>query len=146
MVKRKIGLDTSFFVRLLAGKEKAISVYEKIINGEEKAVVSVVVFELRRLVLKGIIDREAYNLLENSLKKLFEIAPVDLEIAIEASSVSHGTGLHASDALIYILILQVKGLKFWREIKLLYYSLYPFRYRRDVSKFFFRLFPDVQYV
>jgi len=103
MGKRKIGLDTGFFVRLLAGREKAISVYEKIINGEEKAVVSVIVaFELRRLALKGIIDREAYNLLENSLKKLFEVIPVDLEIAIEASSVSHGTGLHASDALIYV--------------------------------------------
>ena len=102
MVKRKIGLDTGFFVRLLAGREKAISVYEKIINGKEKAVVSViVVFELRRLALKGIIDRKAYNLLENSLKRLFEVAPVDLEIAIEASSISHGTGLHASDALIY---------------------------------------------
>jgi len=101
MVNR-IGLDTGFFVRLLAGRKKAISIYEKIINGEEKAVISViVVFELRRLALKGIIDRRAYNLLENNLKIIFEVVPLDLEIAIEASSISHGTGLHASDALIY---------------------------------------------
>ena len=101
MVNR-IGLDTGFFVRLLAGRKKAISVYEKIINGEEKAVISViVVFELRRLALKGIIDRRTYDLLENNLKRIFEVVPLDLEIAIEASSISHGTGLHASDALIY---------------------------------------------
>jgi len=102
MVKQKIGLDTGFFIRLLAGRERAVSVYKKIINHEEIAAVSViVVFELRRLVLKGIIDRDAYDILEGSWKKLFEVIPVDLEIAMEASSIAHGTGLHASDALIF---------------------------------------------
>ena len=102
MVKQKIGLDTGFFIRLLAGRERAVSVYKKIINHEEIAAVSViVVFELRRLVLKGIIDRDAYDVLEGSWKKLFEVIPVDLEIAMEASSIAHGTRLHASDALIF---------------------------------------------
>lgn len=102
VAEQKIGFDTGFFIRLLAGKDTAISVYEKLTSGEIIGFVSVIViFELKRLALQGIIDREAYELLESNWKTLFEIIPIDYDLAIEASSISHGTGLHASDALIF---------------------------------------------
>ena len=101
-MSEKIGLDTGFFVRLLAGSQEAMEVYNRIVESEAIGVVSViVVFELRRLALRGLIDRQAYEVLERSWPVLFQVEPVDRELALEAASISHGTGIPAADALIY---------------------------------------------
>ncbi|WP_297445188.1 PIN domain-containing protein [Desulfurobacterium sp.] len=101
-IRDKIGLDTGFFVKLLLGFQEAAEVYNRIIEGEVVDVVSViVVFELRRLALRGLIDRQAYEVLERSWPVLFQVESVDRELALEAASISHGTGLPAAGALIY---------------------------------------------
>ena len=101
-MKEKAGLDTGFFVKLLEGHDAAREVYGRIANGEITGVVSVItVFELRRLALRGVVDREAYELLENSWPVMFQVELVSRELALEAASVSHGTGLPAADAIIY---------------------------------------------
>ncbi len=101
-MKEKAGLDTGFFVKLLEGHDGAKEVYERVVSGEITGVVSVItVLELRRLALRGVVDWEAYELLENGWSIMFQIEPVDRELAIEAASVSHGTGLPTADAIIY---------------------------------------------
>jgi len=100
----KVGLDTGFFLRLLQGNPLAIEIYEQILDDKLCGVVSVIVaFELKRLSLKSgnIVDPDAYSVLEQSLPSLFEIIPLDLELALEAALVSHGTGLPTADAIIY---------------------------------------------
>ena len=101
-MREKAGLDTGFFVKLLENHDTAKEIYRRIANGEIVGVVSVItVFELRRLALRGVVDREAYELLEESWPVMFQVEPVDRTLALEAASVSHGTGLPTADAIIY---------------------------------------------
>jgi len=101
-MKEKVGLDTGFFVKLLAGSSEAVDVYGEIVRGEVIGVVSViVVFELRRLALRGLVDRAAYEVLERNWPVLFQVESVDRELALEAASISHESGLPSADALIY---------------------------------------------
>ncbi len=102
MKAKKAGLDTGFFVKLFRNNPLAEKIYEEILGGELVGVVCVItLFELKKLALKGVLDREAYELLERSWKILFQVEPVTAELALEAAALSHGTGLPAADALIY---------------------------------------------
>ena len=70
----------------MEGDKEAIGVWEKILEGNFKALTSsLVLFELRGIFLK--LGRS--------------VVPVDIDVAEEGASLSYGTGLTATDALIY---------------------------------------------
>ena len=96
-----VGLDTGFFIRLLEGDKEAIVVWENIIEGNLKALTSsLVLFELRRIFLK--LGRgEEWTDVKNAIVLNCEVVPVDIDVAEEGASLSYGTGLPATDALIY---------------------------------------------
>jgi len=101
-VKEYVGLDTGFFVKLLALKPEAVEIHNQISEGKIVGVVSVIVtFELRRLAMRGVVNRQGYQILEKSWDILFQVEPISKEIALEAAALSHGTGLPAADAMIY---------------------------------------------
>lgn len=96
-----VGLDTGFFIKVFEENEEAVQVWERIINGELRALTSsLVLFELRRLFHKlGRI--EEFGDVREAILLNCEIVPVDPEVAESGADISHGTGLPAVDALIY---------------------------------------------
>jgi len=99
-----VGLDTGFFIKLLEGNEEAAEVWERVIDGELKATTStLVLFELRRIFLKlGKSDR--WDDVKSAIVLNCEVVPIDIKVAEEGASVSHGTGLPAMDTLIYTCV------------------------------------------
>ncbi len=99
-----VGLDTGFFIRLLEGDEMAVKVWEGVLDGELRALTSsLVLFELRRIFLKlGKSDR--WGDVKSAIVLNCEVVPIDIGVAEEGASVSHGTGLPAMDALIYTCV------------------------------------------
>ena len=98
----KVGLDTGFFLELLKGNRVAVNLWERIVSGDLQAVTSVLVFfELRRLTLRGMIERDVWEKLEEAIFLNCEVVSLSRELAVEAANVSYGTGLPAVDALIY---------------------------------------------
>ena len=97
----EVGLDTGFFVRVLEGDRRATAVWEKIIKGEVRATTSsLTIFELKRLFHKlGRITE--WDSIRKAILLNCKVAQVDISIAEEGASISHGTGLPAIDALIY---------------------------------------------
>src|SRR3990172_6128592 len=65
-----IGCDTGFFVELLSGNDKAVTVWKELIGGtEDKAFVSsLTLFELERLALRGKIKKEACDVLIQAIE------------------------------------------------------------------------------
>ena len=99
-----VGLDTGFFIRLLEGSEEAVRLWERVIDGELKAITStLVLFELRRIFLK-LGKSEEWDDVKSAIVLNCEVVPIDIGVAEEGASVSHGTGLPAVDALIYTCI------------------------------------------
>ena len=103
-----VGLDTGFFVALSGENKTAIKLWERIIEGEVKALVATpVIFELRRLSLKGIIDRAFCDALFEAFKNgCVEVREIEFETAEKAAYISHGSGMPAIDALIYTCYLE----------------------------------------
>ena len=103
-----VGLDTGFFVALSGENKTAIRLWEKIIEGEVKALVATpVIFELRKLSLKGIINRTFCDALFEAFKNgCVEIKKIDFEMAEKAAYISHGSSMPAMDALIYTCYLE----------------------------------------
>ncbi len=99
-----IGLDTGFFVKVLEENEQAVDVWDKVVKGEIGAITSsLVLFELKRLFHKlGRIPE--WNDVREAIILNCEVVPVDVGVAEEGASISHGTGLPAVDALIYTSI------------------------------------------
>jgi len=97
-----IGLDTGFFIKLLQGNETAVEVWEQIVLKKEEATVSCLTFyELERLALKAMIDKEAVQVVKDAIQENCEVLWVDdPEIIAQASRLSHGLGLPALSALI----------------------------------------------
>jgi len=99
--------DTSFFVQLLGGNPEAVEVWKKVAELEIEPVISVIVlFELKRLALKGKIEKEKYDQLEKALMEIADLVELDTGLSLKAASVSHGTGLAARDAIIYTTALE----------------------------------------
>ncbi len=64
---------------------------------------SLVIFELKRIFLKLGKDGE-WTDVKNAIVLNCEVVPVDINVAEEGASLSHGTGLPATDALIYACV------------------------------------------
>ena len=110
----RAGLDTGYFVLLLQNHTEAVELYRSILSGKVVGVVPVIVcFELKRLALRGAVDREAYDTLEKAWEVLFHVEPATLEASLEAAIISHSTGLSAADALIYAVCKRAGCQELW---------------------------------
>ena len=102
-----VGLDTGFFIRLLEDSEEAVRVWERVIDGELKAITStLVLFELRRIFLK-LGKGEEWSDVKSAIVLNCEVVPINIDVAKEGVSTSHGTGLPAIDAPIYTCVRNV---------------------------------------
>ena len=97
-----IGLDTGFFVKLLEGDKKAISIWNSLVNDSEEAVIScLTLFELERLSLKGKIAREGIDIVFEAINTVCLVNWLDnREVLAFAAKLSNSIGLHATDSLI----------------------------------------------
>tara|TARA_Y100000031_G_C8209819_1_gene380363 strand:- start:837 stop:1115 length:279 start_codon:yes stop_codon:yes gene_type:complete len=91
-----IGLDTGFFIKLLEGDEKAISIWNLLIDDREEGVISCIsLFELERLSLKGKIDKKGVDILIEAIASICLIAWLDnTQIMSAGARLSHSIGLH----------------------------------------------------
>jgi predicted nucleic acid-binding protein len=95
------GLDTGFFVNLLKGDSRTLTLFEQMDTDADLCISSLTIFELKRLALKGALDQEALTKLIATIMDLCHIAWLDsVEIHTVAASLSHGLGIPAMDALI----------------------------------------------
>ena len=99
-----VGLDTGFFIKVFEGEEESVRIWNSVVEGELKAITSsLVLFELKRLFHRlGKIER--WDEVREAILLNCEVVSVDVEVAQEGASVSHGTGLPAIDALIYVSV------------------------------------------
>ena len=96
--------DTGFFVTYLNANRQAAEVWAAARARNQKLIVSVVsLYELRRLALKGVIERERTEQLLTLLPSLCHIVYLDRgcgELLERAARVAHGNGLSLADSLI----------------------------------------------
>lgn len=97
-----IGLDTGFFIKLLEGDKKAISIWNLLLDDREEGVVSCIsLFELERLSLKGKIEKKGVDALLESIPAVCEIVWLEsYQILSLAAKLSHSFGIHTTDSLI----------------------------------------------
>jgi predicted nucleic acid-binding protein len=108
-----IGCDTGFFLELLSGNSKAVTVWKALIeNKEEKAFVSsLTLFELERLSLKGKIKTEACDVLIQAIGGICTVGWLQSrDILLTGARLSYSLGIPAIDALIlsWFVISDVK--------------------------------------
>ena len=97
-----IGLDTGFFIKLLEGDKAAIDVWNILSNDEDDAVVScLTLFELKKLSLKGKIEKNAADVLSDAIQTICLISWLDNnQILSLGAKLSHSLDMHTTDALI----------------------------------------------
>lgn len=99
---KMIGLDTGFFIKLLEGGKEAIDVWNILLNDEDDAVVScLTLFELKKLTLKGKIEKEAADILSDAIQTICLISWLDNDQILSlGAKLSHSVGMYTTDALI----------------------------------------------
>jgi predicted nucleic acid-binding protein len=98
-----IGCDTGFFVELLRGSDRAVTVWKNLISGtEDRAFVSsLTLFELERLALKGKVKKENCDVLIQAIEGICAIGWISSrDILSTGARLSHGLGMPSIDALI----------------------------------------------
>jgi len=96
-----IGIDTGFFIELIKGNKQTLKVWNEILDGEDSIVSCISLYEMKKLALKGSIDGHSADTLLEAIKNICHIAWLDdVEIFMTAANLSHGLGLHMSDAFI----------------------------------------------
>ncbi|MCU0578511.1 MAG: type II toxin-antitoxin system VapC family toxin [Desulfobacterota bacterium] len=101
------GLDTGFFVKLLQGDSRTVTLFAQMEPDADLCLSSLTIFELKRLGLKGALDLEALTKLIETIMDLCHISWLDsVEIHTAAAGLSHGLGLPALDALILAGLLK----------------------------------------
>ncbi len=95
-----IGLDTGFFVELLRGSRQAVALWERLVEGEEEALVScLTLFEVERLGLRGAISGS--EVLLEGVQAVCRVLWIEAaELPSQAARISHGLGIPAFDSLI----------------------------------------------
>lgn len=98
----KLGLDTGFFVRLLAADDDARFVWNRIVDEDDHGAIGcLTLYELTRLGLRGMIARKAARTLVGELVHLCRIVWIDDSSLIDrAARLAHGNDLSMADALI----------------------------------------------
>ncbi len=102
-----LGLDTGYFVALIEGRREPTQVWERLIEGGDEATCSALsMYELERLALRGVIDRDAVHLLRHSIPAIVRVRWVDeVDLLSEAAGLTQGLGLAAMDSLILACLL-----------------------------------------
>ena len=96
-----IGLDTGFFVELLRKNLQAVEVWEGIVDGDESVVSCLTLYELKKLSLKGAIDADTFEVLQEAIAGISKVVWLDkVEILRNAAAISHSHGIHGIDSLI----------------------------------------------
>jgi predicted nucleic acid-binding protein len=95
------GLDTGFFVKLLKGDRQAITLFEQMDEDADLCVSCLTIFELKRLSLRGALEKDAVDQLIENILLLCRISWINnVEIHDVAAGLSHGLGIPAVDSLI----------------------------------------------
>jgi len=82
-----IGIDTGFFIELIKGNNQAVKIWNEILEGEDSIVSSVSLYELKKLSLKGSIDRNSVDTLLEAIKNVCTISWLDdFEIFMAAAN------------------------------------------------------------
>ncbi|MFA5285089.1 MAG: PIN domain-containing protein [Smithellaceae bacterium] len=101
------GLDTGFFVELIKGNQQTLRVWNAVLGREDSVVSCISLYELKKLALKGSIDRHSADVLLEAIKNICIISWLDNDdILIAAANMSHGHGLHMSDSFILAGLLR----------------------------------------
>jgi len=96
-----IGLDTGFFIKFLENNAEAVRVWKKIVDCEEAVVSCLTMFELKRLSLKGLIDKDSINVIMDAVTSICKISWLaEKNLLLQGANISHGLGIPAVDALI----------------------------------------------
>ncbi len=105
-----IGIDTGFFIELIKGNKQTLKVWNEILDGEDSVVSGISLYELKKLALKGSIDRHSADTLLDAIKNICNIAWLDhYDLFMSAANLSHALGLHMSDALILSGFIKYKA-------------------------------------
>lgn len=106
-----VGLDTSFFVKLLQGDPRAQKVWERVARREIVAVISCIsLYELDKLGLKGALARTSVNTLLDEILFVCRIVWLDAPTRLrQAARIAHGNGLGMADALILATLIEAKA-------------------------------------
>lgn len=104
------GLDTGFFVKLLAADPAASAVWDRFAEGVERGVVScLTLYELEKLGLSGRINRARIGKFLEDLPEVCEIVWItESDLPRQAARIAHGTGLAMADAIILVSLLQAR--------------------------------------
>lgn len=96
-----IGIDTGFFIELIKGNKQTAEIWNEILEGEDSVVSCISLYELKKLALRGSIDDYSVDTLLEAIRNICAIAWLDnAEIFMTVAHLSHGLGLHMSDAFI----------------------------------------------
>jgi len=90
------GLDTGFFVELIKGNQQTLRVWNAVLDREDSVVSCISLYELKKLALKGSIDRHSADVLLEAIKNICIISWLDNDdILIAAANMSHVTIIFA---------------------------------------------------
>lgn len=102
-----IGIDTGFFIEVIKGNKQSLKVWDEILEGEDAVVSCVSLYELKKLALKGSIDRHSVDTLLEAIKNICHIAWLDhYDVFMASANISHGLGLHMADSFILSCFIQ----------------------------------------
>ena len=102
-----IGVDTGFFIELTKDNSEVINIWNKVLNGEEKLIVSVVSLNELAVYFYRIGDIAKKNRLIDLLKSIpnVELVPVTVKIAEESAKYRHSLGIPTVDSLILATLI-----------------------------------------
>ena len=97
-----IGIDTGFFVELLAGTRMAVEVWTDLIEGKTQGhCSSLTLFEIERLGMKGVVNPKGVDALLDAIPVVCRLAWIERKETLSlAARMSHGLGIPAVDSLI----------------------------------------------
>ena len=97
-----IGADTGFFIELTKDNSEAIKIWNKVLNGEEELIVSVISLNELSVYFYRTGNIEKKNRLIDLIKSIpnIELVPVTAKIAEESAKYRHSLGIPTVDSLI----------------------------------------------
>jgi predicted nucleic acid-binding protein len=96
-----IGLDTGFFIEVLKSNEQAVGVLRQIHDGEDACVSGLSLFELRRLSMAGLLEKDFIDVVIQNIPSFCTVCWLDnVEIHDFAAGLSRDLGISAMNSLI----------------------------------------------
>ncbi len=96
-----IGLDTGFFIEVLKSNERAVMVLQQIHDGEDACVSCLTLFELRRLALNGLLEKEFIDVVIQNIPSFCTVCWLDnVEIHDFAAGLSLDLGVSSMNSLV----------------------------------------------